>query len=442
MRKGNAPVNERNKDAMLPQQFKQRRRPPKVTRQRRHIRRMVHSIPNPRLGLRKQVVMPLVLWQLHHSLAVSGPPHTLLFGDRGDGADAGTDEAEEGDVGGGGGDDVADVGVPRTGVFWREPGRELLLVAGGEDDEAVPRVVRQLSMDGVAKRQKKENALWLNPLLLHPLPYLLPAPSSLLTCLPIPPHHSLLPKRHRPRRHLDDSRRLRVLRRVVILREPREESRAVLIRSVEVGRRGVRFVEEYVGATESFRGELADPLVAACAGTCEDVEGSGRRFEREDEGKEERTRQEPEHSLDHKVGDEPTQVSLRHPRMDVRALKKVGNQPIDRQRRFAIERDSEEAEVVERLGERQEPAPRAKHDFFRSGLDTCVREVHPSLARAEDEDPLARELGAVLVFGGVEDLLRPVRGDALDAGDGGDLGDDVETGGDGEESGAVGCCGC
>ena len=53
--------------------------------------------------------------------------------------------------------------------------------------------------------------------------------------------------------------------------------------------------------TESLSWELSDPLVASCRGTGED----------------------PEHALDHKVGDEPPETRLGDPTMDVARLEQV-----------------------------------------------------------------------------------------------------------------------
>ena len=57
------------------------------------------------------------------------PPHGLLFGDGWYGADAGADEADEGDRGMVMFDDVANVGLIGGRVGWRDP-VEVLLVAG------------------------------------------------------------------------------------------------------------------------------------------------------------------------------------------------------------------------------------------------------------------------------------------------------------------------
>jgi len=89
-----------------------------------------------RLGLGQEVVVRAVGRELHLALEVRRPPHALLLGDGRDGADAWAHEAEEGDVGRVGRDDVAHVGVPRPRVLVREPRRELLLVARRKEDEA------------------------------------------------------------------------------------------------------------------------------------------------------------------------------------------------------------------------------------------------------------------------------------------------------------------
>ena len=150
------------------------------------------------------------------------------------------------------------------------------------------------------------------------------------------------------------------------------------------------------------------------------------------------------------------------PGVDVRRLKEVGDEAVDRE--VAVERHSEKREVVElrprraqkgksmasveqKADQRRErvrrtifgnernlqskrgsacrptcgaeketrnaPAARAQVDLLGAGLDALVREVHARLARAADHDLLAGQLGAALVLGRVHDLLCRRRADVL-----------------------------
>lgn len=106
-------------------------------------------------------------------------------------------------------------------------------------------------------------------------------------------------------------------------------------------------------------------------------------------------------------------MTLSNPGVDVRRLAEVGDERVDRQ--LAVERHAEQRKVVEDLGEAEEPSSRAEEDLLSAGMDGLVSEIHASLSSTQDEDLLARELGAGLVLCRVDDLLGRVGGDVLSA---------------------------
>ena len=123
-------VRQQDAPSMPAPELNEPRRAAKVARQRAHVRAVVNAVVDARVFGREQVVV----WRIgghEHSVADQGsPPHGLLFGDWGDGPDAGADEADECNVWARGVDDVADVGLRGGRIAGIEPVEDLLVAAG------------------------------------------------------------------------------------------------------------------------------------------------------------------------------------------------------------------------------------------------------------------------------------------------------------------------
>jgi hypothetical protein len=191
------------------------------------------------------------------------------------------------------------------------------------------------------------------------------------------------------------------------MRKEPVEGRQARIWPIDELHRLRRFVEENISSSLSFRRQFSGPLITPSLGTGED----------------------PKHPPDHKVRDEPAQVTRRDPRVNIRRFEQVSDEPVDRQ--STLESATENTEVVEHFREREEPAPNPHPHFPSGSKDRFVRDVHARLPSAEDEDLLVAKLVTGLVLARMDPGWRLDRlGSVIQAGDDGDVGQHVQTSGD------------